>query len=69
MSAQTSPELLHGLEQIGGHLGLSARQAKHLHDTDRLPTFKIGRAVCARRSDLNAWLEEQAKGGQGHGVQ
>lgn len=61
MNAHGSPELLYGLNQIGGHLGLSVRQAKHLHDESRLPTFKIGRTVCARRSDLDSWLEAQAR--------
>lgn len=52
-------DLLHGLPAIAGHLGIGARQAAHLKDTAGLPTFKLGKTVCARRSTLNAWLAER----------
>lgn len=45
-------DLLYGLEAIGAAIGLGARQVQHLHDKGDLPTFKMGRAVCARRSTL-----------------
>lgn len=60
------PELLHGMKDIAECLGLTQRQAQHLHETGDLPTFKIGRTVCARRTGLSAWLaalEAKAKGG------
>lgn len=45
-------DLLYGLEAIGKAIGLGARQVQHLHDKGDLPTFKMGRSVCARRSNL-----------------
>lgn len=45
-------DLLYGLEAIGKAIGLGARQVQHLHDKGDLPTFKMGRTVCARRSTL-----------------
>lgn len=61
METQTRPNLCHGLDEIARHLGLEERQAKHLNDTGRLPTFKLGRNVCALRSTLDAWLAEQER--------
>lgn len=63
MTDRPLPELCHGLEEIGEHLGLTHRQVKHLHEQKHIPTFKIGRNVCALRSKLNAWLDQQAAGG------
>lgn len=45
-------DLLYGLVAIGNAIGLGARQVQHLHDKGELPTFKMGRTVCARRSTL-----------------
>jgi hypothetical protein len=35
------------------------RSIYHLHATSRIPTFKIGSRICARRSVLRAWMAEQ----------
>lgn len=59
--------LLYGAGPIAAYLGMTEAQVYHLHANGTLPTFKIGARVCARRSDLNAWLEAQAKGGQANG--
>lgn len=61
MTSKNKPDLCHSYEEIGQHLGLTARQAKHLSETGRLPTFKLGRIVCALRSKLDLWLDEQAR--------
>lgn len=45
-------DLLHGVSAIAGHLSMSRKQVYHLHDRGQIPTFKIGRTVCARRSTL-----------------
>ncbi|MBI0530347.1 DNA-binding protein [Sphingomonas sp. TX0522] len=50
--ANGGADLLYGLEAIGKEIGLGPRQVQHLHDKGDLPTFKMGRAVCARRSTL-----------------
>lgn len=46
-------DLIHGVKRIGQFLELSPRQVQYLHETDRIPTFKIGKIVCARKSALN----------------
>ncbi len=59
MTNHEAPDLLYGLEAIASHLGMSARQARHRALTGLIPTFKMERTVCARRSTLTAWLAEQ----------
>ena len=59
------PDLLYGLHAIAGHLGMTPRQAKHRALTKLIPTFKIERTVCARRSSLDAWIAEQEVKAQG----
>lgn len=54
-----SPDLLYGLEAIGGHIGLTDRQVEHLVAKGELPTFKMGRTICARRSTLARHFAEQ----------
>ena len=55
-------DLLYGLEAIGEHLSLGSRQVQYLHDKGELPTFKMGRSVCARRSTLARHFAEQEAG-------
>ncbi len=51
-------ELLHGVRDIAGFLGLTVRQVeRHIAQSD-LPVFRLGRTVCARRSSLDRWLAE-----------
>lgn len=59
----TTGDLLYGVPAIAAHLNLGDQQVYHLAAIGRLPTFKIGRRICARISSLNAWLDEQEKGG------
>ena len=47
-------DLLYGLEAIASYLRMTHRQAKHRALQGQIPTFKIGRNVCARRAGLNA---------------
>lgn len=60
MSDEAS-DLLSGYAEIGAHLRLTERQAKHLAAVGALPTFKLpgSATVRARRSTLNAWLAER----------
>lgn len=48
--------LLYGLKAIAEHVGITERQAKHLHDKGDLPTRKKGKRVCATEGALNGWL-------------
>lgn len=52
--------MVYGIPAIAKHLGLTTRQAKHLHDTGRLPTFTPpgSRRVAAKRDTLNALLKQ-----------
>jgi hypothetical protein len=50
-------DFLYGTAAIAAHLGIRHRQAEHLIFSGRLPAFKIGKTVCARRSKLDAAFE------------
>ncbi len=50
--------VLYGAAAIARYLGLRERQARHLIEHGRLPAFKLGATVVARRRTLNAWLDE-----------
>jgi hypothetical protein len=52
-----APDLLYGAQAIADFLGIKLRSAQHLIETKRIPYFKIGKTVAARRSRLNAALE------------
>ena len=52
--------ILHGMNAIAEYLGLEDRVAKHLHNKGSLPTFRLGRRVCARRAELDSALSANA---------
>jgi excisionase family DNA binding protein len=54
---QDALDLLYGVPKIAAYLGLTKRATYHLVETRRIPTFKIGATVCARRASLIAALE------------
>jgi len=64
-SKTTDVDLLYGLEAIGAHLGLSSRQAEHLVSRGDLPTFKMGRVVCARKSELDTHFAQASAARRG----
>ena len=51
-------DLLYGAHRIAEFLGITQRAAYHLIETKRIPFFKIGKTVCARRSTLAARIAE-----------
>ncbi|MEE8610078.1 MAG: hypothetical protein V3V60_08730 [Sphingomonas aquatilis] len=53
-SVARDQDLLYGASAIAAHLRMTDKQVYHLHDQEQLPTFKIGKRVCARRSELEA---------------
>lgn len=57
----TDADLLYGVKPIAAFLGIRERQARHLIDAKKLPTFSFpgSSIICARRSTLNAWLAER----------
>lgn len=49
---QPEADLLTGIADIAEHLSWPERRVLHMHEKGLIPTFKLGRAVCARRSAL-----------------
>ncbi len=52
-------DLLHGTAEIANHLGLRRRQVEGMIARRTIPTFRLGKTVCARRSTLNAFIAER----------
>jgi hypothetical protein len=52
-----SAGLLYGTDKIASFLNISRKAAEHLVVRKKIPTFRIGRTVCARQSTLVAALE------------
>ena len=50
----TTSDLLYGVDDIAEYLGVPKRAAYKLVERKRIPFFKIGRTLCARRSSLDA---------------
>lgn len=51
-------DLLTGADAIAAFMGLKARRVYHLAETQRLPVFRLGATLCARRSTLLKWIAE-----------
>jgi len=64
-TAASAADLLYGIEAIADHLQLTKRQTLHLHEKGGLPTFKMGRTVCARRSTLAKHFAAQEAAARG----
>lgn len=60
MSDKAQPDTIYGIEAIAEHVGMTARQAKYRADIGQMPSFKMGRTVCASRAALNGWLASLA---------
>jgi hypothetical protein len=59
-------DLLRGADQIADFLFDDAGQRRkvyHLAETSRLPVFRLGSKLCARRSVLMAWIASQEERG------
>ncbi|WP_104823093.1 DNA-binding protein [Rhizobium sp. NXC24] len=55
----TDVEILTGHKAIARFLGLSPRQVSWHDERGNLPTFRMGRTVCARKTKLVEWIEEK----------
>ena len=49
-------DLIRGAKPLADFLGWSERQVYNAHARGVLPTFNLGRALCARRSSLRAHI-------------
>lgn len=54
-------ELLVGHKAIAKFLGLSPRQVSWHDEHGRLPTFRIGKSVYARKAKLLEWIEQHER--------
>ncbi|ACE89483.1 hypothetical protein RHECIAT_CH0000490 [Rhizobium etli CIAT 652] len=54
----TETEVLTGHKAIARFLGLTPRQVSWHDEQGNMPTFRIGRTVCARKAKLLQWLDE-----------
>ena len=51
-------DLLYGAGRIAEFLGLTPDAVYHLAAQKRIPTFRIGRTICARRTTIAAKIAE-----------
>lgn len=58
-TARQPPEVLNGYAEIAECLNITPRQAEHWATAKLIPTFKMGRKVCARRSAILATLAKR----------
>ncbi len=58
-------DLLYGLGKIAAFVNMTVGQVQHLHRSGDLPTFKLRKKVCARKSTLEHWLAEREAAGRG----
>ena len=62
MNDQTlAADLLRGASAIADFLGFERRVVYHAISAGHLPTFKMGATICARKSSLLRWIEEQER--------
>ncbi|MGK7058060.1 DNA-binding protein [Bradyrhizobium sp. 1050_B9_N1_2] len=57
-------DMLRGAEAIAEFLFGDAKQRRkvyHVVETGKLPTFRLGAILCARKSKLLAWIEQQER--------
>lgn len=59
MTTPLASDILRGADAIAEFLGSERRKVYHLVETSRLPVFRIGSIICARKSTLIKWIEEQ----------
>jgi predicted kinase len=60
-------DLLEGAEGITNYLygdPDKRRKIHHLAETSRFPIFRLGSVLCARKSTINEWIEEQERRGR-----
>ncbi len=65
IEAGISDDMLLGTEAIAKWLlgdGAEARKIYGMAEAGRLPCFKIGKRICARKSVLLRWIEQQERG-------
>lgn len=69
-----SDDLLYGAKAIAAFMfgevadekdaAANVRRAYHAADKLGLPTFRLGSTICARKSSILKWIEQQESGGR-----
>ena len=59
MTAISPDDVLYGVPAIAAAFRLKDRQVYHLKGQHGLPTYKVGKTVCARRGAVAAWFAER----------
>lgn len=54
-------DLLRGTREIATFLGLPNRVVSYHIECERLPVFRLGALICARKSTLLQWVAEQER--------
>jgi len=54
-------EILHGARAIADVLGITEKAVYHLIERGRIPHYRLGRTICARRSHLLAQADKLAQ--------
>lgn len=54
-----APDIIAGHKEIARFLGLTPRQVSWHDEQGELPTFRLGRTVCARKTKLMEWIVQQ----------
>ncbi|CBS87017.1 hypothetical protein [Azospirillum lipoferum] len=65
-AAQLAPptladDILQGADSIAKFMGVTRRQAYHFVADGRIPTFRIGAIICARKSTILNWIADQER--------
>lgn len=63
MTDAIANDLLKGADAIADFLGMDRRAVYFAVSKNRLPTFRIGSGVFARKSTLLGWIEKQEDAG------
>lgn len=63
-----SEDILHGADEIAEYLYGSAKYRRKVYHLTRvkkcgLPVFNMGSIICARKSKIKKWIQEQEDGG------
>lgn len=54
-------DILSGATAIAKWLNMNERTIRSLATNGRLPVFRIGAKICARKSVLNSWIADQER--------
>ena len=64
MQPRDPTDVLYRIAAIAAYAGMTERQAKHRAATGDIPTFKMGRIVCALKSEIDRSLAMRSAAAQ-----